>query len=167
MKRIRNLLLCVMIMLSFVYCHNAQHSVDNQNDKKTEVTPLIIIDSFFTQLETIGFEKAFYNLFESNRNASYDRIELLNVVTLFNEVTNFSGNYCGYELICGSWIGNSLKLYSYMVKYETQPIKFTFIFYKCKDEWFIQNFDLNTHLVQELKDLGKYYTTKGELTFNE
>ncbi|MDR1552343.1 MAG: hypothetical protein LBS69_02615 [Prevotellaceae bacterium] len=87
--------------------------------------------------------------------------------TLLYETVSFLGEYCGYEFIGGSWIGESLILYSYMVKYKVQPLKFTFIFYKAKDNWTIQNFNFDNSLIQELKETAEFYTIKGKLNIYE
>jgi hypothetical protein len=167
----RFIIILTSIVLTTLYCVNCKQSSKSSFDKKKEYTDEVcqknIIDSFFVMYETVGFEEAIYNLFESNHDVTYNRTELLNVVTLFNETSNFIGEYCGYEFICGSWIGNSLILYSYMVKYKVQPLKFTFIFYKAKDRWAIQNFNFDNSLIQELKETAEFYTTKGELKFYE
>ncbi len=60
------------------------------------------------------------------------------------------GNFNGYELITEKGVGGTLKLLSYLVKYDRQPVRFTFIFYKAKDEWKIYTFQFNTNFDEEL-----------------
>jgi hypothetical protein len=60
------------------------------------------------------------------------------------------GNYCGYELILTKKVGESYMLKSFIVKYERQPIRFTFLLYKPTDKWVIQNFSWDAGLEDEL-----------------
>jgi len=76
------------------------------------------------------------------------RLKLLNLITLI-------GEYRGYELITEEIIGESLKLQSYMMKYDRQPIRFTFIFYRPSDSWVVQNFQYDANLTDELEELGR------------
>ena len=60
------------------------------------------------------------------------------------------GDYNGYELITEKGVGSNLKLLSYIVKYDKQPVRFIFIYYKPKDVWKIYTFQFNTNLDDEL-----------------
>src|SRR5437879_2763681 len=60
------------------------------------------------------------------------------------------GAYNGYELITEKSVGNTLKLMSYIAKYDKQPVRFIFIYYKPKDAWKIYTFQFNTNLDEEL-----------------
>lgn len=60
------------------------------------------------------------------------------------------GEYYGYEPITEKGIGNTVKLLSYIVKYDRQPVRFVFVFYKPKDAWKIYTFQFNTNLDEEL-----------------
>lgn len=60
------------------------------------------------------------------------------------------GDYYGYEPITEKNVGTTLKLLSYMVKYDKQPVRFVFIYYKPKDVWKIYTFQFNTNLDEEL-----------------
>jgi hypothetical protein len=60
------------------------------------------------------------------------------------------GAYYGYELITEKNLGSTLKLISYMAKYDKQPVRFIFIYYKPADKWKIYTFQFNTNLDEEL-----------------
>ena len=60
------------------------------------------------------------------------------------------GEYYGYELITEKNVGANFKLLSYMVKYDKQPVRFIFIYYKPKDAWKIYTFQFNTNVDDEL-----------------
>ena len=67
-----------------------------------------------------------------------------------NATINIDGAYNGYELITEKNVGGSLKLMSYMAKYDKQPVRFVFIYYKPKDTWQVYTFEFNTNLDDEL-----------------
>jgi hypothetical protein len=63
---------------------------------------------------------------------------------------DLDGAYNGYEPITEKSVGGTLKLMSYMAKYDKQPVRFIFIYYKPKDVWKIYTFQFNTNLDDEL-----------------
>ena len=62
------------------------------------------------------------------------------------------GQYYGYEPLTEKGVGNTIKLLSYIVKYDKQPVRFVFVFYKPKDAWKIYTFQFNTNLDEELNN---------------
>jgi hypothetical protein len=88
--------------------------------------------------------------FENNKKAIDDlETKLMNLIGIV-------GNYNGYEKILEKKIGNNYKLETYMMKYDRQPIKFTFIFYKPSNEWHIQNFYFDTDFDDDVEKMAKY-----------
>lgn len=65
------------------------------------------------------------------------------------------GKYYGREPITKQQIGSSLVLYSYLIQYERQPIRFTFKFYKPDREWFLLSFAFDDDLSEELEAAAK------------
>ncbi len=65
------------------------------------------------------------------------------------------GKYYGREPITKQQIGSSLVLYSYLIQYERQPIRFTFKFYKPDREWFLLSFAFDDDLSDELEEAAK------------
>jgi hypothetical protein len=82
-----------------------------------------------------------------------DAIE--NVKSKLSRLIEVIGDYSGYEKIVEKSIGDSLKLESYLIKYSRQPLRFTFIFYKSKDVWQVQNFSFDDSLDEELEEAGR------------
>lgn len=76
-----------------------------------------------------------------------------NIKNQFNTVLPLVGNYQGYELINEKTTGKSLKLLSYMVRFDRQPFRFTFIFYKPDAIWQVQNLKYDDNLDDELEKL--------------
>ena len=67
------------------------------------------------------------------------------------------GKYYGYEKITSKSIGDSFVLVSFMVKYDRQPIRFTFVFYMPDNKWQLQNFKYDVALDEELEEAARAY----------
>jgi hypothetical protein len=65
------------------------------------------------------------------------------------------GEFDGYELITEKRAGESYILKSFLVKYERQPIRFTFILYNPKQSWELQNLSFDTDIDTELSEAAK------------
>ena len=70
-------------------------------------------------------------------------------------ILNCRSVYYGHEKIIEKSIGNSLKLQSYLIKYEKEVVRLTTIYYKPEDKWilFVYQFDVN--IKHELKESAK------------
>ncbi len=71
--------------------------------------------------------------------------------------TDSIGKYCGYEIIAKRTIGKSMILYSCIVNYELQPIRYSFILYKPRYSWVLYNCQFDTEIVNELNESAKFY----------
>jgi hypothetical protein len=70
------------------------------------------------------------------------------------------GKYTGKELISQRNASPSLVLYSYLVKHENQPMRFTFIFYKASNEWVLYRFNYDDQLDAEMFEAAKINNKK-------
>ncbi len=98
-------------------------------------SPKEIVEQFFNEFETKGSSVALDNLYKPNkwmaRNA--DAIsQLKSQIEGLNE--DYVGKYYGYEFLLEKQLADSYILMSYLVKYDRQPIRFTFQFYKPNKE---------------------------------
>lgn len=66
------------------------------------------------------------------------------------------GNYHGKELLYTAQLGESFSTYIYFVKYDRQPIRFTFEFYKPTDKWILFSFKFDDSFNQDLQSIIKY-----------
>ena len=73
----------------------------------------------------------------------------------FNE--NYMGKYYGKELITTKKFAESFELYSYMIKYDRQPLRFIFKFYKSNNKWVLYSFALDDSLDTEIQEAAKLY----------
>ncbi|CAL2104426.1 conserved exported protein of unknown function [Tenacibaculum sp. 190130A14a] len=145
-------------------------------NKKIKLLTLLIVTVFSTSIlkaqSTEEITKEFFKTYEKSpqkaidyafgTNKWMDRNQdgIENVKNQLNNLLGLVGDYCGYEKITEKSIGESYKLVSYMIKYDRQPIRFTFIFYKPKNKWQVLNFQYDDKLDDELEESGKVYRLK-------
>lgn len=135
-------------------------TVLSTNILKAQTTTEEITTEFFKTYEKSP-QKAVDYVFGTNKwmmDRNKDGIE--NVKTQLTSFLGLVGDYYGYEKITEKSVGESYKLVSYMIKYDRQPVRFTFVFYKPKDRWQVQNFQYDDNLDDELEESGKVYRLK-------
>jgi len=119
--------------------------------------PQELIDQFFTSYEADA-GKAVRELYKTNpwtERAKDDVDNIVNIVNGFNEES--LGAYFGNELIITKKYSESFILYSYMVKYDRQPLRFLFKFYKPNDKWMLYSFSLDDEIDAEIEEAAKLY----------
>lgn len=125
---------------------------------KAQTTPEEHIEKFFTDFKLKGAEKAVENIYETNKWISKfeDGIDNLKK-QLESYDKDLVGEYYGYEFITKKELGESYVLYSYLAKYDRQPLRFTFQFYKPKDKWFLYAFQFDDKFDEELEKAAEIY----------
>ncbi len=117
--------------------------------------PEEMINTFFKEYAKIP-SKAVEDIYLTNPWTSRikDGIE-----SMKNEVNKFTidyvGKYYGYELITKKQFSESFILYSYMVKYDRQPIRFIFKLYKPNDKWTLFSLQIDANLDDEIEEAAK------------
>lgn len=105
--------------------------------------------------------KEFFAKYRLERNSALDYIfstndyvpdeKVTKVKTSLTSLSKQIGNYVDYELITKKSAGKDLVLYSYLVKYDRQPLRFTMIFYRSTTVWRLYNFQFDTDVDDELE----------------
>ena len=124
--------------------------------KNTNFTPDQILSNFFSIYEKDGPRVALDTLFsygdkDMQRSVSYLKD------TLSGTARSVGKKYNGSELIIKKNVTPSLVVYSYMAKYPTSPLRFTFVFYRPEDKWMILKFSFDSNLVQDSEELTKVF----------
>ena len=119
---------------------------------KAQATTEEFFNDFFTLYEKSP-EEAFSVLSKDFDLVDQKEIEISKKKYLFN--VSQAGVLHGYEKIMERSMGNCVKLVSYLLKYEKEPVRFTIIFYKPKDRWVIREFQFDAGLTDELMDSRK------------
>lgn len=119
--------------------------------------PQKIIDRFFEIYNTKSANEAVDYIFSTNKwmNESKDQIE--NVKFKLNGTLKLLGDYVGYNLITKKTVGDHLSLYTFMVRYDRQPLRFSMLFYKPSSQWKLLNFSYDDNMDEELQEASKAY----------
>lgn len=127
----------------------------------TQSSPDQIIDKFFQDLATEKPDKVLDNFYTHMPWVSNIKVEIDKLKTNFATLQTYFGKYNGNALIVKKEIGNgALVIYSYLIKYERQPVRFTFKFYKPKDVWLSYSFSYDMSLDDELEQAVKLQNIK-------
>ncbi|MCF8332257.1 MAG: hypothetical protein K9H84_07380 [Bacteroidales bacterium] len=125
--------------------------------------PEEIVEQFFGEYQKKGAGTAIDNLYSTSQWISKKSdaiIQLKNKLEGLNE--DYVGKYYGYEPIVEKKLSESYLLMSYLVKYDRQPIRFTFQFYKPDEEWVIYSFQFDSSISDEIEEAAKLYYLKLE-----
>lgn len=127
-------------------------------------TPEQLSEIFFETFQTEGSTEALDELYSTNpwMNKAEDAIlKLKNQMEGLNE--DYVGKYHGFEFIAEKSISDSYVLRSYMIKFDRQPLRFTFQFYKPDKTWRIYSFTYDGRLGSELEESAKlFYLNYGQ-----
>lgn len=120
-------------------------------DLKAQTSEKDITSEFFRVFENEPL-KAMDYAFSTNSwmERNIDGIESLK--TKFNDLLPLIGDYYGYEIITEKNVGENLKLISYMLKYDRQPVRFTFVMYKPNEKWQVQNLKFDVDIDNEIEE---------------
>ncbi|GHT42528.1 hypothetical protein FACS189437_10470 [Bacteroidia bacterium] len=144
-------------MKQFIFLVLIVFFISCENKSKNEY-PKYLVDNFFEIYETKGANDALDNIFQTNEymiKQSKSDIETLKE-SLYSHL-NTVGNYHGYEIISEYSLGKSISHYCCVVKYDKQPIRFNFTFYKAKNSWVLYGLNFDNNIMGELDDMAKFH----------
>ena len=138
--------------------------------KRTILLLFITLGTFtsYGQNSTDELTNKFIELYEKDTDAAFDFIFGTNkwmkdggtgtekMKFQLREYAKLMGNYIGFEKLTEKSLGKSLKVLVYIVKYERQPLRFIFKYYKAKDNWSIFNIKFDDDIDDELDEIMKY-----------
>ncbi|MBT8235487.1 MAG: hypothetical protein KJO04_04795 [Bacteroidia bacterium] len=138
------LLLGTFLFLFLCFTHGLQAQSENER----------ITEEFFRQyaLDPI---KAFDYAFSTNKWMDRNQDAVENLKNQYKNLLPLIGSYYGYDLITEKNLGDHLKVNSFILRYDRQPIRLTFILYKPKDRWQVQNLKYDDTLPEELEEASK------------
>lgn len=115
---------------------------------------LSIVETFFKKYKEDGTSAAVDYLFGTNKYFT-NAAGIAQLKAKLDSLRLSTGLYLGKELISQKNAGNSLYFYSFLVKNEIQPLRFTFMFYKPKNDWVLYRFKYDDQMDSELEEAGK------------
>jgi hypothetical protein len=95
---------------------------------------------FFDLFQSKGVDDAVDYIYSTNKWLASEKATADNIKMQLKKGIGIIGQYYGYELIEKKSLGESYVMLSYMLRYDRQPIKFSFILYRPDKTWQIQNF---------------------------
>jgi hypothetical protein len=159
---IRQFVLVALLSTSFFYAKaqtEAKAAAKPATGTAAPAAPAVkgatsIIDSFFKKYKEDGTGPAIDYLFGTNKLFT-DTVQIGVLKSKLDALRQTLGDYQGKELIAQKSAAASLVFYSYLVKHEKSPVRFTFMFYKPKNEWVLYRFKYDDAMDAELEDAGK------------
>ncbi|MCH7401070.1 hypothetical protein ACFOUP_01805 [Belliella kenyensis] len=112
-------------------------------------------EHFFSLYESKSPKDALDFIFSTN-----PWIEETQAQVVANNLTGFTkllGSYQDRDAITKNSIGQNYLLYTFLVKYDRQPMRFTFIYYKPKDKWQLQEFKYDDNFQSEIMEASSTY----------
>ncbi len=117
-----------------------------------QITPKSTAEKFFKEYQTLGVAKSIDNLYASNKWMEFSADAVSGLKTQLEGLTvDFVGKFHGYELVKEQKIGENYIFLTYLGRYDRQPIRFDFEFYKPNNTWQIHSFSFDDKFGEDLK----------------
>lgn len=120
-----------------------------------------LTNEFFKKYEK-NTDEAFDYIFATNKWMGENRDGTEKVKFQLREYSNLMGEYLGFEKLVEKSLGESLKVSVYLVKYERQPLRFIFKYYKGKEKWMLYNIKYDENIDEELEEIMKFDYLNGK-----
>ena len=124
-----------------------------------QTTTKEITDKFFALYAKEPIKAVEY-AFSTNKWFDRKQDGVANLKNKLKSIIDITGDYYGYELLSEKTAGQSITMVTYIVKYDRQPFRFTFFFYKVKDTWRVNNFSFDDDIDKDLEEATKAYRLK-------
>ncbi len=115
--------------------------------------PDALISHFFDVFKKDGSDAAIEYFFSTNKYMESSTEKITEIKDRLKKAIEMLQAYYGYEIVSRKTLGESLVMLDCMVKYDRQPIQFTFTLYKPNNEWVFQNIKFDYNLEDDLKAL--------------
>lgn len=148
----------VLVSIYLFACNTNSNSFPQKS-----LGPEQIIEKFFDVFISEGTDPALEYILSTNQWINDGDIELKSSV---KKLISQLGTYNGKELIVKRSIGDNYILWSFMIRYDRQPIRFQFIFYRPSTKWQLQDFRYDDDLGIELIEAANAYRLMENLPGN-
>ncbi len=138
----------LILIVTFTFISLASYGQSNPED---------LIKKFFNDYPK-NSNQAIDNLYATNKWTANIKDGISNMKKEVNGYTeDYMGKYYGYELITKKNCTENFVLYSYMVKYDRQPLKFVFEFYRPNGTWVLFSLDINATIDDDVEQVAKLF----------
>ncbi len=136
----------VSILLIITFCISF-----TSNTAKAQEKPEDLTEHFFKLYVEQSSDTAIGYIFANNKWMNNYKAYVDNLKMQTKEFIAKIGQYYGYELIDKVVYSENYILMNYMLRYDRQPIKISFILYKPNLKWQIQNLKLDEKLEDDIE----------------
>jgi hypothetical protein len=137
-----------LFLIGFLFCSIACSAQDD---------PQKIIDRFFDLYKNKSANEAIDYIFSTNKWMKDSKDQIENIKFKLNGTLKLLGDYAGQSFMAKKTAGDHLTLYTFIVRYDRQPLRFSMLFYKPANEWRLQNFSYDDSIDTELEEAAKTY----------
>ena len=138
----------IFLYLPFLFLHAMISSAQE--------TPKEIVSRFFAVYEKDPGKAVEFG-FSTNKWMDRKQDEIIQVKSKLQNLVDLCGTYYGYELLSEKSAGKNLLMVVYIVRYDREPIRFSFFFYRPKDRWQLNNFSFDEGIDGDLEEATKAY----------
>ena len=122
--------------------------------------PEKIITKFFQDYQQGDPGVALDNLYRHMPWVDRIKDDLDKMKSQFTGLQSLVGRYYGNDLIVKKDLAGRFSIYSYLVRFDRQPVRFVFKFYKPRDKWLLYGFSYDDSFSDELEEAVKVYNLK-------
>lgn len=122
----------------------------------SQENPDEIIKRFFDTFQR-DTDKAVDDIYATNQWTSEMRDAINNLKKIVKNYQNDMGKYYGSDLITKQKCTERFLLYSYMARYDRQPMKVVFELYKPNDKWILYSLNFNPDIDEDVEAAAKNY----------
>ncbi|PHN07853.1 hypothetical protein [Flavilitoribacter nigricans] len=123
----------------------------------SQKTPDELIRDFFALYEENKPAEAIDLLYSTNSEEWLEQIQdnINQVKSKFQDLQQIVGTYYGHEKLNDADLGSCFKTIIYLVKYDRQPIRFIFQYYKPQKDWRLYGFSYDDNILDDHEELLK------------
>ena len=129
-----------------------------------QTTTKEITDKFFTIYSKDPAKAVDYG-FSTNKWLDRKQDDVTNLKNKLKNLIDLCGDYYGYELLSEKTAGQNIKMVTFIIRYDREPIRFTFLFYKPNDKWQLNNFSYDENIDGDLEEATKAYRLKENMNW--
>ncbi|UBM58891.1 hypothetical protein LAG90_19010 [Marinilongibacter aquaticus] len=111
---------------------------------------------FFETYESGESIKALEELYANSPWLERIRDDVEKLKTQFADLPRIVGSYNDKVLLYEKTVSDCFLIASYLVKYDRQPVRMTFEYYKPKSTWYLYSFSYDDDFLKEFKETLKY-----------
>lgn len=136
----------IIAALLLIACISIKNNFVVAQEKPEDIT-----EHFFKLYVEQSSDTAIGYIFANNKWMNNYKAYIDNLKMQTKEFIAKIGQYYGYELIEKVVYSENYMLFNYMLRYDRQPIKISFILYKPNQTWQIQNLKLDEKLEDDIE----------------